>query len=301
MKGIVKKVGAGVLLGAMVMSIPSCSTSSIHPKKFRDTILEETDSTEMEFSEFAKIKDMSKIKTGVVIYEDKDPIKSMATYEKKCRDVSRMGNAFEPYVLRSEDIEGYEVKDEVFYLSIIDNEDENAANSAVDFVNAKYIRFEDREQAQAAFEDYIARMKDRVNLDIEDFDESVFELDDYEGYFVITMNEEIVAKEINVYFDDLVNALDGEPAGVRDSYLDMYADGFRVTAVTYLKGRTITTFIGWDFGDGILVAPVVDFIGIDDPFEVENDVQLYLAMAKQDFGYAIFYGIAKDYEEKEES
>lgn len=301
MKGIVKKVGAGVLLGAMVMSIPSCSTSSIHPKRFRDTILEETDSTEMEFSEFAKIKDMSKIKTGVVIYEDKDPIKSMATYEKKCRDVSRMGNAFEPYVLRSEDIEGYEVKDEVFYLSIIDNEDENAANSAVDFVNAKYIRFEDREQAQAAFEDYIARMKDRVNLDIEDFDESVFELDDYEGYFVITMNEEIVAKEINVYFDDLVNALDGEPAGVRDSYLDMYADGFRVTAVTYLKGRTITTFIGWDFGNGILVAPVVDFIGIDDPFEVENDVQLYLAMAKQDFGYAIFYGIAKDYEEKEES
>ena len=279
MKSIVKRFGAGIVVGALLMGSVSCSSNSIHPKKFRDMLLEETSAVEYDFSEFKKMDDESMFSDGVVIYEDEDIAKYSGEFDKKISQDSRSVYAMSHYEYSSEDMKDYDIKDAVFYFANTDEGDDNDC-----FTAAKYIRFDNREQAQASFEDYCDRISTAWDFKLSKMDESYYSLDDYEGYFIVTMNQEVVTGLINSYFDYVRKAYGGEMAGVRESYLDLYGDGFEITMVTYLKGRTITSAICWDYKGGEVFEPIVDFLGMSDPFEVDNGMDIYHSIDNAGFG-----------------
>ena len=278
----VRRIGAAVVIGSVLMGVTGCG-DGVHPKKYRDYALEQLDAVEYDESEFKKIKKNQQMEGAVVYVTD---VKStIDPYNEMIADTSLQLKAERMFNMSPVDFESYEIKDATYVEYRDDPEEGSVPDHSL--MSVMY-RFEDQEQALAAFEDYLDRMKDWTGMknfnDLEDWE---YELDEdyYEGHFVIVLTGDELRSQILKNIDKTCRAV-GVDTAYMSAGVDEYCDSeYRLAGFTYLKGRTITVVLAesWD-GDDSYIVPFCDYFGMDNIFEEENTKKLYDGLVVANFG-----------------
>ena len=265
----------------------SCSTTGIHPLKFKDFCVDElcvTECTEKEFKDL----DKKQLHDGVVIYTEGGDLfavhKERAYPEQGSLTLGLVG-----MMPNNKDFDDLEIKDST-YLEIMDAEE----GESPDFITfSSMLRFDDREQALAAFETYQDRMTEDFDFNFDKFNswEYDFDEDAYEGHFIIAMNEQEIKDQINDTLDRMKKRYGGEIGGIREA-VDEYCDkGFRLVAFTYLKGRTLTiTYFITNKNETGYIADIGEYFGISGLDKKVSSDELLAKLAENEFGsIAIHY------------
>lgn len=277
----VRRIGAAAVIGAVLMGVAGCG-DGIHPKKYRDFALEQLDAIEYDESEFKKIKEKQQMEGAVVYVTD---VKStLEPYDTMIKETSLQLWAVKKFNMSSADFESYEIKDATY----VEYRDEIKGGDFPEhsLMSVMY-RFEDQEQALAAFEDYLDRMKDWTGADFEELEDWEYDLDEdnYEGHFGLVLSGDNLKDQIKKNIDKKYHSVGLDPTGLINE-VNGYCDSkYRLAGFTYLKGRTVTIVLAesWD-GDDSYIAPFCEYFYMDNVFEEENSRSIYSGLVDANFG-----------------
>ena len=277
----VRRIGAAAVIGAVLMGVAGCG-DGIHPKKYRDFALEQLDAIEYDESEFKKIKEKQQMEGAVVYVTD---VKStLEPYDTMIKETSLQLWAVKKFNMSSADFESYEIKDATY----VEYRDEIKGGDFPEhsLMSVMY-RFEDQEQALAAFEDYLDRMKDWTGADFEELEDWEYDLDEdsYEGHFGLVLSGDNLKDQIKKNIDKKYHSVGLDPTGLINEVNDYCDSKYRVAGFTYLKGRTVTIVLAesWD-GDDSYIAPFCEYFYMDNVFEEENSRSIYSGLVDANFG-----------------
>ncbi len=282
---LARKIGAAAVIGAVLVGTTGCG-DGIHPKKYRDFALEELDAVEYDESDFKKLKKNQQIEGAVVYVTD---VKStLEPYDTMIKNTSLQVWAEKKINMSSADFESYEIKDAT-YVEYRDDADDDKYPKRT-FMSVMY-RFEDQEQALAAFEDYLDRFKSWTDIDYGDLEDWEYELDDdnYEGHLAVVFDGDSLKDQMKKNLDKKYYKSVFDPSGMMEMVNEFCEDEYRLAGFTYLKGRTITVVLAESFdGDDCFIAPFCDYFGMDNLFEQKNSEAVYNGLVYANFGSVMF-------------
>ena len=268
----------------------SCTTNGIHPLKYKDFCEEELCVTECSEKDFKKLSD-KQLHDGVVIYAEGGDL--FVEHKKRANPVEgSLTLGLVAFMPNDRDFDDLKIKDST-YLEIMDLvKDEGESPEFITF--SSMLRFEDREQALAAFENYQDRLTERYNFNLDKLSswEYDFDEDAYEGHYIIAMNETELKDQIYATLDRMKKEYGGEIGGIRDAVEEYCGKDFRLVAFTYLKGRTLTiTYFITNKAETGYIADIGEYFGISDLEKKVSSDEALAKLAENDFGsIAITYG-----------
>ena len=277
----VRRIGAAAVIGAVLVGVTGCG-DGIHPKKYRDFALEQLDAVEYDESEFKKIKEKQQME-GAVIYVN-DVKSTLEPYDKMIEETSLQLWAVKKFNMSSADFESYEIKDAT-YVEFRDEAD--GGDFPEHSLMSVMYRFEDQEQALAAFEDYLDRLKDWTGVDLDDLEDWEYDLDEdnYEGHLALVLSGDNLKDQIKKNIDKKYRSIGFDPTSLMNQVNEYCDSKYRLAGFTYLKGRTVTIVLAesWD-GDDSYIAPFCEYLYMDNLFEEENSKSFYSGLVEANFG-----------------
>lgn len=274
-----------MVIGAVVVGTTGCG-DGMHPKKYRDFALEELDAVEYDESDFKKLKKNQQMEGAVVYVRNVED--ALTPFAERIQNTSSQMLAMKIYMIAQADLESYELKDATY----VEYRDEDGDNGMPEhaLVSVMY-RFEDREQALAAFEDYIDKIQEWNSMKFDDLEDWEYDLDDdaYEGHLAIVMTGDRLKEQITKNLDKKCRKVGIDIPQQNLEAISAYCeDEYRLAGFTCLQDRTITIVIAesWD-GDDSLINPFCDYFYMDELFDHENSVAMYDGLVKSNFGSTI--------------